>query len=163
MAKTKEQKKALLDELQAAAKDSKSLVFINYQGLKVEDETSLRKRLRDAGVNYKVVKKTILKKALNEAGFEGEMPEVEGMISLAYGEDLVAPAREVYQFANENKLSVDIVGGVFDQKFMLKDEMLDIATIPPTPVLYGQVVTLFNSPIQQFVAALGQIAEKKEA
>lgn len=163
MAKTKGQKAESLELLSNVAKDAKSSVFVKFQELPVKDETSLRADLRGKDVSYQVVKKTLLGKAFGESSIEGEMPELEGSVALAWGDDLIAPAREVYAFAQDHKENIEIVGGVFEGKFMDKESMMSIATIPSTPVLYSQLLNLFNSGIQGFVVALDQIAEKKEA
>jgi large subunit ribosomal protein L10 len=163
MAKTKEQKVIQLKELLDISKNSESLVFVNFDGLGVKDETELRKGLRGNDVSYKVVKKSLLEKALGESKFEGNLPELEGMIAIAWGDDKIAPAREVYTFQQDHKEKVNIVGGVFEGRFMNQEEMMSIATIPTTPVLYSQLLSMFNSGIQGFVVALDQIAEKKES
>ena len=163
MAKTRDQKKEMVSILENISKESKSVVFVNFTKLLVKDETSLRNKLRENGLYYKVVKKTLLKKGFGGSSFAGEMPELPGMMAIAYGNDLIAPAREVYEFQKTRKDNVSIVGGVFDGKYMTKEEMMSIATIPSTQVLYGQFVNLINTPIQQFVTALSKIAEKKTA
>ncbi len=163
MAKTREQKSAHLKELQDVAKNSQSVVFVSFDKLPVKDETSLRYALTKNNVNYKVVKKTLLKKAFAESSIEGAMPEIGGMVAVAYGSDLIAPSREVYAFQKELAEKLQIVGGVFEGKYMSKEEMMSIATIPSTPVLYAQLLSMFNAPIQSFVSVLHQYAEKKQA
>ena len=163
MAKTRDQKKEMVTFLENVSKESKSVVFVNFTKLLVKDETSLRNKLRENGISYKVVKKTLLKKGFDGSSITGEMPELEGMLAIAYGEDPIAPAREVYDFQKTHKDNVSIVGGVFEGKYMTKEEMMSIATIPSTQVLYGQFVNLINTPIQQFVTALSKIAETKNA
>lgn len=158
MAKTRDQKKEMVSVVENISKDNKSIVFVNFRNLLVKDETALRSKLRESGVGYKVVKKTLLKKGFGSS-IDGQMPELPGMMAIAYGEDLIAPAREVYDFQKSHKDNIAIVGGVFDGKYMTKEEMMSIATIPPTQVLYGQFVNLINTPIQQFVTALSKIAD----
>lgn len=158
MAKTRDQKKEMVSVIENISKENKSIVFVNFTNLLVKDETALRSKLRESGVGYKVVKKTLLKKGFGSS-IDGQMPELPGMMAIAYGEDLIAPAREVYDFQKSHKDNIAIVGGVFDGKYMTKEEMMSIATIPPTQVLYGQFVNLINTPIQQFVTALSKIAD----
>jgi len=87
------------------------------------------------------------------------MPNLEGMVAIAYGDDLLSPAREVFNFHKTHKDNVSIVGGVYEGKFMSQEEMMAVATIPPIEVLYGQFVNVINSPIQGFVMALNAIAD----
>ena len=161
MAKTRLQKKEMLDILSDLAKKPGSAVFVSFNGLAVGDETELRKTLRDNGTSYQVVKKTLLNKAFSEAGLEGQMPLIEGSVALAHSEDLTAPAREIYEFSKTHKEQIEIKGGVFEGKLMSQVEMMEIATIPPTDQLRGMFVNIINSPIQRFAIALGKIAEKK--
>ena len=163
MAITKEKKIEFYKKLKDFIGTSKSVVFVNFHGLRVTDITVLRKKLKKEGVSYLVTKKTLAKKALSESKIEGKIPSLDGELALAYGDDLISPAREVYDFQKTHKEHIQIIGGVFDGRYMNKEEMMDIATIPTVTVLYGQFVNLINSPIQQFVMALGKIAEKRES
>jgi large subunit ribosomal protein L10 len=129
-------------------------------GLKVSDANALRRKLKDDGVGFFVAKKTLTKKALDERKYSGSMPELTGEFGLVYGTDLVAPAREIYGFQKKLKEQVNIVGGVFENKYMSKEEMLGIALIPSLKTLQGMFVNLINSPIQGFVMALDQISKK---
>ncbi len=162
MAILKEKKEDILKKLKDAVDTSDSVVFVNFHGLGVLDTTELRKELRNKGVGYTVAKKTLVRRALGGANVKGEMPVIDGEIAIAYAKDLIAPAREVYTFQKQHKENISILGGVFEGKYMNKEEMMDIATIPETPVLYGQFVNLINSPIQRFAVVLDQIASKKE-
>lgn len=140
---------------------AKSVVFVHFKGLPVKETTAMRRALRSEGVSYTVAKKSLIKRAFTSHNIEGTMPDLEGEIAIAHGEDLLAPARGVNAFVKANKDKLAIVGGVFDGKFMQAGEMMEIATIPPREVLLGQFVNLINSPIQRLAVALGQIAEKK--
>ena len=162
MAITKAKKGEILKHVEKIAESAQSIAFVHFKGLTVADTTAMRKALRAAGVGYTVAKKTLVRKALETSKFEGEMPALEGEIALAYGEDLVAPAREIGQFAKKFKENLTIVGGVFKGVFKGKAEMMEIASIPPTPVLYGQFVNLINSPIQRFAVVLGEIAKARQ-
>lgn len=161
MAKTKNQKKEVIVKLSDITSKAKSVVFVNFDKLQVKDETMLRRALRDAGSSYQVVKKSLLKKAFQTMKLEGEMADMPGMIAIAYGEDLLAPARETYNFQKDHKDNVSIVGGIFDGKFVSKDEMMSIATIPPMDVLQGMFANIINSPLQRFAIALSEVAKTK--
>ncbi len=163
MAKTYQQKEETLAKLTEALKNAASVVFVNFHGLGVTDTNEMRAKLKEDNVTYFVAKKTLVRRALNDAGLQGEVPELEGELALAWGDDAVAPARGVHAFAKDHKDELSILGGVFEQKLMNKDEMTVIASIPPLQTLYGQFANVINSPIQGLVIALGQVAEKKEA
>lgn len=160
MAISKEKKVALLAELESIVNASQSIVFLTFDKLNVADTTELRKKFRGQEVGYKVVKKTLLKKALNARAPQGDMPELPGELAIAYGTDLLVPARESYDFQKTHKEQFIIVGGVFDGAYKTKEEMMSIATIPGLQTLRGMFVNLINSPIQRFAVALDQIAKK---
>jgi large subunit ribosomal protein L10 len=161
MARTKEQKKEVIEKLKTIMDGAKSLVFVNFHGLKVSDSTAMRRGLRGENVKFFVAKKTLTEKALGEKKYEGSMPELKGEFGMAYGDDLVAPARGIYEFQKKFKDMITIIGGVFEGAFMSKEEMMNIATIPPTKTLHGMFVNVINSPIQGLVIALDQISKKK--
>ncbi len=160
---TKAEKKALIDKIAKAIKGSKSVVFANFHHLIVSDDMAMRKALRKEGVGYLVVKKTLAKIALKDAGITGEMPEMVGELAIVYGDDLTAPAREFFTFQKKYNDNVKIVGGVFEGKYMSLDEMKAIALIPSQKTLYAQFVNLINSPIQRFAVVLDAIAKTKTA
>ena len=162
MAINKNRKKEIYEKTEGILKDSNSVVFVNFKGLGVSDTTLLRDNLRNSGSSYTVTKKTIVKKALEGSSVEGEMPQLDGELALAYSGDLIAPAREVYEFQKKHKEKIAILGGIFEGVFMNREKMLSIAQIPAPQILRGQFVNLINSPIQSFVIALGKIAEKRE-
>src|SRR3989344_8437655 len=153
MAITKVKKKELVADLTSELKDAPSVVFVNFHGLSVAETTNLRKNLREQGVSYRVAKKTLLRRALETTKTSGEIPELGGEVAIAYGTDLLAPARESYNFEKTHKDSFRILGGIFEGKYLDQAGMLSIATIPPREVLLAQFVNLINSPIQRFAVA----------
>lgn len=162
MARTKAQKQEIIEKLGGIMDKAKSMVFVNFHGLKVADSTTMRRKLTADQVGFFVAKKTLTARALEAKKYEGTMPELTGEFGLAYGTDLVAPARDVYEFQKKFKDQLSILGGVFEGKYMTKDEMTAIAAIPPLATLHGMFVNVINSPIQGFVMALDQIAKKKQ-
>lgn len=161
MAISKQKKGEILKEIESALGKAKSLVFVNFHGLNVAGTTAMRKALREAKVDYYVAKKSLIKRALGGTKVAGAAPELPGELALAWGDDLVAPSREVYEFQKKNPDALKILGGIFEGRFMNQSEMMEIATIPPLPVLHGKFVNIINSPIQRFVIGLSKIAEKK--
>jgi large subunit ribosomal protein L10 len=161
MARTKEQKKAVVEKLQTIMDGAKTLVFVNIHGLKVSDATAMRRKLKADQTGFFVAKKTLTAKALEAKKYKGTEPALPGEFAMAYGADQVAPARGVYEFQNKLKDKISIVGGVFEGKYMSKDEMTAIAAIPPLPILRGMFVNVMNSPIQGLVLALGEISKQK--
>jgi large subunit ribosomal protein L10 len=161
MARTKDQKKEIMMKLEEIMKDAKSLVFVNFHGLKVSAATAMRKKMKADGVGFFVAKKTLTAHALSGKKYEGTQPVLSGEFGLAYGNDPVAPARGVYEFEKKFKDQVSITGGVLENRYMSKEDMTGIALIPPAKTLYGMFVNVINSPIQGFVMALDQISKKK--
>ena len=161
MAINKAKKGEILDKLSKAFKNAKSLVFVNFRGLNVANATSMRRALKTEGVSYTVAKKTLTNLALDREKFEGTKPVLEGELALAWGEDLVAPARGVYTFQKKFPESLKIMGGVFEGRFMTALEMEEVAKIPTLEVLRGKFVNIINSPIQRFALALNEISKIK--
>jgi len=155
----KAKKEEMMKDFEKSIKGSKSVVFVNFHGLKAGEETSLRRDFRNQGVSYKVFRKTLLKRVL-EGKAKGNLPELTGEVAIAFGDDLVAPAREVYNFQKTHKGLLSILGGIFEGNFVGSEMMNEIAMIPPREVLYAKFVNVINSPIQRFVVALDQIAKK---
>lgn len=164
MAITKAKKVEIVDKITDALKDAASVVFVHFKGLSVADTAAMRKTLRDQGIGYFVAKKTLMRRALAEKGYEGTLPELPGEIAIAWSAgDPTLPAREIYEHGKKHKDLISIVGGIFEGAFADRAQMNAIATIPPVPVLRGMFVNVINSPIQGFVIALDQIREKKAA
>lgn len=161
MALTKEKKEEVFAKVKGALDDANSVVFVYSKGMSVGETQDMRQAFRDNDVSFYVAKKTLVRKALDEAKFEGEQPVFDKELALAWGEDLLAPAREVQEFVKSTKDKVEILGGIFEGRYMSASEMTEIATIPSQQTLYAQFVNIINSPIQGFVMSLNQIAETK--
>ena len=161
MAVSKEKKSDILTSLKKIVKDAGSLVFINFHGLPVSESSNVRKTLRSKGVGFVVAKKSLTRKALEGEKITGSIPELPGEMAMIYGTDLLDPAREIYEFQKKLAQKIQIVGGVFEGRFMNQGEMVTIAQIPGLQTLHAQFVNLINSPIQGFVMALSEIAKSK--
>lgn len=164
MAITKEKKQDIVTKVADALGTAASVVFVHFKGLSVADTSAMRKALKQDGIGYYVAKKTLVKRALAEQGYEGTLPELPGELALAWSsEDPTAAARGIYEAGKKHKDALSIMGGVYENRFLDASGMTAIATIPPLPVLRGMFVNVINSPIQGMVIALDQVAKKKTA
>jgi len=163
MAITKAKKEETLEKLSSIASGEGTRVFVNFHGITVSEAGNLRKTLRERGVQYFVAKKTLLRKAFGGGKIQGDIPALQGEAAIAWAEDPLLAAQETYAFERTLSPRFSVQGGVFEGKFVDTAFMIALATIPPRPVLLGQFVNLVNSPIQQFVRALNEIAGKREA
>ncbi len=162
MAITKDKKRHIVAKLTDALKEATSVVFVRFNKLSVADASLMRKTLKGEGVQYYVAKKTLIRRALAQHKFSGEIPEMEGEIAVAWSkDDSTAPARLVYQHGKKLKGALAIAGGIFDGAFASVEKLTAIATIPALPILRGMFVNVINAPRQGFVIALNQIAQKK--
>lgn len=155
MAVTKEKKEQVLSELKAEFKGLKSMVFTQNSGLSVKDMTALRRALRAENVSFHVAKKTLIRLAAKDAGFD-EIPDssLEGPIGVAISQDdEVVAARLVHQFSKGHE-NVKITGGIVDGNVLSASEMMEIATIPSKEELYAKLVGSMNAPVSGFYNVL---------
>jgi large subunit ribosomal protein L10 len=161
MAITKAKKEDIVAKVQEALKGAVSVVFVGFKKLSVADTSAMRKTLKSEGTGYYVAKKTLIARALKDAGYEGSLPELPGEVAIAWtSTDATAPARGIFEHGKKHE-GLSILGGVFEGKYMDAAGMKAIATIPSVPVLRGMFVNVINSPIQRMAIALGAIAAKK--
>ncbi len=157
LSKKKIQTESLTNQLQG----KECVVFVEFTKFKVKDTNQFRRALQDAGVSYVVIKKTLAKRAMDTMSYNGEHPELAGEIGLAFSQDPIGAAREVYNFSKLHKDNVKIVGGVYEREYIGAGAMMAIATIPSREMLYTQIVSLLMSPIQGFATAVSEIAKKQ--
>lgn len=157
MAITKQKKEEIVGKISDIAKKAKTLVFANFKGLTVAQQSEMRKALRAQDIGYTVAKKSLLRRAIDG------LPELEGEIALVSGiEDELAPARELATFIKKFGERLAFAGGVFQGKFVGKEEITAIAAIPGVDALRAQFVQLINSPLQRFAVVLSAKAEKTQ-
>ena len=152
---TKQQKIELVKGLSEKIKASKSAVFVDYKGLKVKDSTDLKKSLRKAGVEYVVVRKTLLDIALKNAGIEGaSIKALDGQIALSLSNtDEISGAKIIDTFSKTNE-NVKMLGGVLGLQVMNADEVKALAKIPSKEELLAKLVSTLNAPVSGFVNVL---------
>ena len=156
-----ELKQPVVEEISAHIKDAQSVVLVDYRGLTVEQDTQLRKQLREAGVTYKVYKNTMMNFAFKGTDFEALASYLEGPSAIAISTtDATAPARELANFAKTAE-KLEIKGGVVEDTYYDAKGMQVIATIPSREVLLGKLLGSIQSPIANLARVLNQIAESK--
>lgn len=161
MPKTRQEKEAIKAKLVAAFKKAKSVVFADYQGLKVAQADTLRKKAREAEVEYQVAKKSLMTLAAKEAGFELNAKQFPGMLGAAFGTtDEVAPAKVLGDMGKDTSLK--LVGGIFEGQVVGADKVQALSKLPSKQQLLGQVVGTMYAPVSAFVRALNAIRESLE-
>lgn len=150
---TKDQKKQLVKNLAENIKASKSAVFVDYRGLKVKDLTGLKKELRGSGVEFKVAKKTLIEKALKEAGIDMDVKNMEGQIAVALSGDEITGAKIIEKFGKTNE-NLKILAGILEKKLMGAAEVRELAKLPGKEELLAKLVGTLNAPVSGFVNVL---------
>ena len=155
-----ELKQPIVAEISEAIKDAQSVVLVDYRGLTVEQDTNLRKQLREAGVTYKVYKNTMMNFAFKGTDFEGLAPYLEGPSAVAISTtDATAPARILAKFAKDAK-ALEIKAGVVEGLVYDAAGMQSIAQIPSREELISKLLGSLQSPITNFARVMNQLAEK---
>ena len=155
-----ELKKPIVDEISAAVKDAQSVVLVDYRGLTVEQDTQLRKQLREAGITYKVYKNTMMNFAFKGTDCEAFLPYLEGPSAIAIStEDATAPARELCKFAKTAD-ALEVKGGIVEGTAYDADGIKEVAKIPSREELLSRLLGSMQSPITNFARVIKQIAEK---
>lgn len=155
-----EMKQPIVEEISASIKDAQSVVLVDYRGLTVEQDTRLRKELREAGVTYKVYKNTMMNFAFKGTEFESLAPYLEGPSAVAISTtDATAPARILQKFAKTAD-KLEIKGGVVEGLVFDADGMAKIAAIPSREELLSKLLGSLQSPITNFARVMNQLAEK---
>jgi len=152
---TKQQKIELVRNLAEKIKAAKSAIVVDYKGLKVKDATSLKKTLRVGGVDYLVIRKTLLDIALKNAGIEGmDVKAMEGQIALSLSNaDEISGAKIIDTFAKTNE-NIKILGGILGKQIMNAKEAKALAKIPSKEELLAKLVGTLNAPVSGFVNVL---------
>ena len=160
-AKILEQKQAMIAELVESMKNAESGVLVNYCGITVEEDTKLRKSLREAGVDYRVIKNTYIRKAAAEAGLEGFDGVLEGMTALAMSSDAVAPAKILCKYAKDNE-GFTVKAGFIDGRVIDVAEVEALAAIPSKEGLIAKMLGSIQSPLYGLAIALQAIVDKSD-
>ena len=166
MAKTREQKKEIVEKIESALKGAASSVFVHFKGITVAQESKMRRAFRAEGLGYTVAKKTLIRIALDKLGHDHQGVPMDGEVAVAYNMgsiDPTLPANRIHAYGKEvGAEKVTILGGIFEGKFVDAAAMQEIATIPSLLVLRSKLVNLINSPLQRMTVVLDQRAAKMQ-
>ncbi len=154
-----EQKKQIVADLVEKLKSAQAGVIVDYRGLTVEEDTNLRRKLREAGVEYKVVKNTLTRFAANEVGLSGLDDQLNGPTSLAIStDDPVAPAKVISEFAKDNEC-LKIKAGFLDGNVISLEEINTLAKTPSRETLIAAIMGSLNAPISKLVRTLQALVD----
>ena len=161
-AKVLESKKAVVDSLTGKIQNATSVVFVDYKGITVAQDTELRKQFREAGVEYSVVKNTLTNFAAKNAGYDfSEVLNGTTAMASTTG-DPIAPARIVSEFAKKNKNVLSIKGGIVEGSVLSANALNGFGELPSKNALVAQVLGTFLAPISSLACVLDQIRQQKE-
>ena len=156
-----EQKKAIVEGLADKMSRAASGVLVKYEGITVDQDTKMRKALREAGVEYAVIKNTLIGKAADKAGFEGLKSELSGMNALAISyDDPIAPAKILKEYAEKIE-TFEIRGGILEGAVVDAATVNELADIPPKEVLVAKLLGSIQSPLYKFAYVLQAIIDKE--
>ncbi|AXI00423.1 50S ribosomal protein L10 [Sporosarcina sp. PTS2304] len=162
MSKILEAKQAVVSEIADKLKESVSVVVVDYRGLTVAQVTELRKQLRDAGVEFKVYKNSMTRRAAEAAGLEGLNENLTGPNAIAFStEDVVAPAKILNDFAKKNE-KLEIKAGVIEGNVASAEDVKALATLPSRDGLLSMLLSVLQAPVRNFALATKAVAEQKE-
>ena len=155
-----EAKKAKVDQLTELLKNSVAGVLVDYKGITVEDDTKLRKELRESGVKYTVVKNTLIKRAAEQAELNGIEDVLNGTSAIATSdEDYVAAARILQKFADKHE-NFTVKTGYLDNEVISLEKIKSLAKLPSRDILLATVCNAFNAPIAAFARVIQAVVDK---
>lgn len=158
-----ELKKPVVEEISANIKDAASVILVTYSGISVEQDTALRKELREAGIVYKVYKNTMMNFAFKDTDCEALSKHLEGPNAIAISkEDATAPARILAKHA-KTVPAIKLIAGVVEGAYYDETDVQALASVPSREELLGKLLGSIQSPITNLARVLNQIAEAKEA
>ena len=158
-----ELKKPVVEEINSAVKDAQAVVVVRYSGMTVEQDTALRKELREAGITYKVYKNTMMNFAFAGTQCEALSKHLEGPNAIAISaDDATAPARILAKYAKQVK-HMELVAGVVEGKYFDVAGVQALADVPSRDILLGRLLGSMQSPVANFARVIKQIAEKDGA
>ena len=151
---TKTKKEEVIREFTDRFKRKKIAIFSDFRGVPVIKSQALRRSLRQNQAEYKVAKKTLIDRALAEAGIEAKTKALQGEIGVAFGyEDEVSPAKTLLKFSKEME-TFKILGGLLGNRFLSASEVIALAKLPSREIILAQLLGALSSPIRGLAMVL---------
>ncbi|AJK85862.1 50S ribosomal protein L10 [Lysinibacillus fusiformis] len=162
MSKAIENKQVQVQEITEKFQSASSVVVVDYRGLNVAQVTELRKQLREAGVEFKVYKNTLTRRAAEAAGLAGINDVLVGPNAIAFSnEDVVAPAKIINEFAKKNE-ALEIKAGIIEGTISSVEDVKALAELPSREGLLSMLLSVLQAPVRNFALATKAVAEQKE-
>ncbi|WP_203247865.1 50S ribosomal protein L10 [Sporosarcina beigongshangi] len=162
MSKILEAKQAVVGEITDKLKAAASVVVVDYRGLDVSQVTELRKQLREAGIDFKVYKNSMSRRAAEAVGLEGLNESLTGPNAIAFSnEDVVAPAKILNDFAKKND-KLEIKAGIIEGVVASADDIKALAELPSREGLLSMLLSVLQAPMRNFALATKAVADQKE-
>ena len=162
MSNVMEQKQQHVEVIAEQLKNSVSTVLVDYRGLTVSEVTELRKQLRDAGIEFKVYKNTMVRRAADSQGLSELNEFLVGPSAIAFSnEDVIAPAKIIHEFAKKHE-ALEIKAGVIEGSFVPAEDVKSIASLPSRDGLLSMLLSVLQAPVRNFAYAVKAIGEKEE-
>ncbi len=155
------EKQALVSEIKEKIAASTSIVITDYRGLRVDEVTELRNKLRNEGVEYKVLKNNLVRRACIDSGIEGLDEVLRGPTAVAFSNDAIAPSKIIFEFLKKHK-KLEVKGGLLDGKVMDIAQLQELSNIPSKEILLSQLVGVFVTAMRNFIGAVDVLREKNE-
>ncbi|MDC3414653.1 50S ribosomal protein L10 [Aquibacillus sp. 3ASR75-11] len=162
MSKTIELKKEVVSEIANKFRESKSTILVDYRGLDVAEVTELRTQLREAGIDFKVYKNTMTRRAVEAAELSELSDTLVGPTAIAFSnEDVVAPAKILNNFAKDHD-ALEIKGGIIEGNVASLEQIKELGNLPNYEGLLSMLLSVLQAPVRNFAYATKAIAEQKE-
>lgn len=162
MSSVLDKKKSVVQEITDKLRSSQTTIVVDYRGLDVAEVTQLRKELRDAGVDYKVYKNTLTRRAVANVELEELTETLVGPTAVAFSaDDVIAPAKIISEFAKKHE-ALEIKGGVIEGEIATIEQLKELAQLPDHDGLVSMLLSVLQAPIRNLAYAAKAIADQKE-
>lgn len=162
MSNVLEKKKALVEEITDKLNSSQSTILVDYRGLDVEEVTDLRKQMRDAGVDFKVYKNTMTKRAVQNAALGDLSETLVGPTAIAFSnDDVVAPAKILHNFSKDHN-DLEIKSGVIEGEVASVEQIKELAELPNYEGMVSMLLNVLQAPVRNFAYAVKAVGEERE-